>query len=56
MVWGCFWDTGRTPLYFMNRDFESKKHRYSANSYLEVLDTIVDLTFEELDDPGYIFM
>ena len=42
MVWGCFWyEDGkiqRSQLYIMDRDFESKKHGYSANSYLEVLD------------------
>jgi hypothetical protein len=41
MVWGCFWDIGRTGLYLIDRDFESKKYRYSANSYIEVLDAIV---------------
>jgi hypothetical protein len=38
IVWGAFWDTGRTNLYIMDRDFAAKKHGYSANSYLEVLD------------------
>jgi hypothetical protein len=38
MVWGCFWDLTKTNLYIINRDFESLKHKYSANSYLEVLD------------------
>ena len=38
MVWGCFWDHGRSDLYVMDRDFESKKHGYSARSYLQVLD------------------
>jgi hypothetical protein len=52
----CFWDTGRTGLYPMDRDFESKKHGYSANSYLEVLDAMVAPVVEELNDPGYIFM
>jgi hypothetical protein len=56
MVWGCFWDTGRTRIYLMDRDFESKKHGYSANSYLEVLDNTVAPAYEELDDPGYVFM
>ena len=54
IVWGCFWDTRRTSLYLIDRDFESKKHRYSANSYLKVLDAIVALAVEELNDPGYI--
>jgi len=38
MVWGCFWAVGRCDLYIFDRDFESKKHGYSANSYTEVLD------------------
>lgn len=38
MVWAAFWGGGRTPLYIMDRDFESKKHGYSARSYIEVLD------------------
>jgi hypothetical protein len=55
MVWGAFWDLGRSNLYIMDRDFESAKHGYSARSYLEVLDAEVGPIFEELD-PGYIFM
>jgi hypothetical protein len=55
MVWGCFWDTGRTNLYIMDRHFESKKHGYSANSYLEVLDAEVAPAHAGLD-PGYVFM
>jgi len=55
MVWGCFWDNERTNLYIMDRDFESKKHSYSANSYLEVLDAEVAPSFANLD-PGYIFI
>jgi len=38
MVWGSFWDTSRSDLYIIDRDFESVKHRYSAKSYLEVLE------------------
>jgi hypothetical protein len=37
IVWAAFWDLGRGSLYIMDRDFESKKHGYSAESYLEVL-------------------
>jgi hypothetical protein len=55
MVWGCFWDMRRTGLNIMDRDFESKKHGYSANSYLEVLDTEVAPAHASLN-PGYIFM
>jgi hypothetical protein len=56
MVWGCFWDTGRTSLYLMDRDFEAKKHGYSANSYIKVLDAMVAPAIKELNDQGYIFM
>jgi len=42
IVWGCFWvingQVHRLDLYIMDRDFESKKHEYSANFYLEVLE------------------
>jgi hypothetical protein len=55
MVWGAFWDDGRSNLYLMDRDFESAKHGYSAESYLEVLDGEVAGIFENLD-PGYEFM
>ena len=55
MVWGCFWDTGRSNLYIMDRDFESKKHGYSANSYIEVLDAEVEPQHTNLE-PGYEFM
>jgi len=56
MVWGYFWDTGRTGLYLMDRDFKSKKYRYSANSYLEILDAMIIPIIIVLNDPGYIFM
>ena len=38
MVWAAFWAGGRTDLHIMERDFESKKHGYSAKSYIEVLE------------------
>ena len=58
MVWASFWDTGRSSLYIMDRDFESKKHGYSAESYLEVLDAQVSPIFERLSENGdkYDFM
>ena len=40
----------------MDRDFEAKKHGYSANSYLAVLNDQVGPYYEDLEDPGYIFM
>jgi hypothetical protein len=55
MVWGCFWDLGRTSLYIMDRHFESLKHGYSANSYLEVLEAEVWLVYQVVD-LGYVFM
>jgi hypothetical protein len=39
----------------MDWDFESAKHRYSANSYLEVLDAEVEPIFKRLDN-GYLFI
>ena len=55
MVWGCFWDTGRSSLYIMDRDFESAKHGYSAESYLEVLEAELAPIYSALP-PGYVFM
>jgi transposase len=56
MVWGCFWFVNgkihRSDLYIMDRDFESKKHGYSARSYLEVLDDQMPRCWQ----PGLIFM
>jgi hypothetical protein len=55
MVWGAFWDIGRSGYYIMGRDFESKKYRYSANSYLKVLNIEVEPIFATLDE-GYAFI
>ena len=55
MVWGAFWDLGKSNLYIMDRDFESAKHGYSAESYLEVLEGEVAPMFESLDK-GYEFI
>jgi hypothetical protein len=55
VVWSAFWDRGRTSLYIIDRDFESKKHRYSANSYLEILDHSVAPAYATLE-PNYLFM
>jgi hypothetical protein len=40
----------------MDRDFEAKKNNYSANSYLEVLDTEVGLIYKTNNNLGYIFI
>ena len=55
IVQRAFWDLRRSNCYIIDRDFESKKHRYSANSYLEVLNAEVEPIFEDLDE-GYMFM
>jgi hypothetical protein len=55
MVWGAFWDTGRSGYYIMDRDFESTKHGYSANSYLEVCEVEVAPIFGYLDN-RYLFI
>ena len=56
MVWGCFWFIAgkiqRSDLYLFDRDFESKKHGYSARSYLEVLEDQMPRCWQ----PGLIFM
>ena len=52
MVWAAFWGGGSSDLYPLERDFESKKNGYSANSYIDVLDQ--NLT--EFYEPGLIFM
>ncbi|PVH75727.1 hypothetical protein DL98DRAFT_643575 [Cadophora sp. DSE1049] len=55
MVWGSFWDHGRSNLYIIDRDFESAKHGYSAESYLEVFEAEVKLIFRKLNK-GYEFI
>ena len=38
MIWGAFWGSGRSDLYLLERDWKSKKHGYSAASYIKILD------------------
>ena len=52
MVWACFWGSGRSELYVMDRDPESKRNGYSSRSYLEVLEDQIP----KLWSPGLIFM
>jgi hypothetical protein len=61
MVWAMFWGDGKhSELYIIDRDFEAKKHGYSANSYIEVLDAILpghytdDLYFMQDNAPIHI--
>jgi hypothetical protein len=55
MVWGAFWDIGRSSYYIIDRDFESKRHRYSTKSYLKVLNAEIEPIFEELDEGIYSY-
>ena len=52
MVWGCFWGHGRSDLYILDRDFESKKHGYSAWSYIKVLNDQLKRCWQ----PSLVFM
>ena len=56
IVWGCFWKRngviGRSDLYIFDRDFESKKHGYSACLYLEVLEDQIPKCWQ----PGLVFI
>ncbi len=52
MVWACFWGFGRSDLFILDRDFEAKKHRYMAQSYLEALEDQLPHCWV----PGLIFM
>jgi hypothetical protein len=39
MVWVAFWGREeRSKLFVLERDFELKKHRYSTNFYIKVLE------------------
>lgn len=52
MVWAAFWGNAeRTPLYILERDWESK-HGHSARSHIEVLED--NLPYYYMDD--LIFM
>jgi hypothetical protein len=50
MVWAAFWGDGeKCPLYILKRDFESEKHRFTADSYLQVLENwLLDFYYDEL--------
>ena len=61
MVSAAFWGDGeRSDLLILERDFESKKQGYSANSYLALLEDLVlpnyidDLIFMQDNAPIYI--
>ena len=52
MVWGAFWGSERSDSYLLDRDFEFKKHGYSAASYIQILNH--NLT--DIWESGLVFM
>ncbi len=49
MIWEAFWDSERSNLYLLDRDFEFKKHDYSAVFYLQILEyNLTDIWKSEL--------
>jgi len=51
MVWAAIWATRTFDLYPLERDFESKKHGYFANSYIKILEDNIGVIWE----PGTLF-
>ena len=37
MIWEAFWDSERSNLYLLDRDFKFKKHDYSVVFYIQIL-------------------
>jgi transposase len=52
MVWAAIWGDKRSDLIQLERDFDSKKNRYSSKSYLKVIEEILPTIYE----PGLHFM
>ncbi len=52
MIWGAFWGSERSNLYLLDRNFESKKHGYSAAFYIQILNHNLAGIWE----PGLVFM
>lgn len=53
MIWACFsGQVGRSELYILKRDLESKRQGYSTNSYIKLLDEMLPTVYE----PGLKFM
>ncbi len=49
MIWEAFWSSERSNLYLLDRNFESKKHGYSAVFYIQILDhNLADIWESEL--------
>jgi hypothetical protein len=52
MIWGAIYLGGRSDLFLMERDPESKRQGYSANNYLAVLKDQIPRIWQ----PGLIFV
>ena len=56
MVWAAIWRKDekvyKSDLVILERDWESKKHRYTANYYIKVLEDQIPKIWE----PGLVFM
>ena len=52
MIWGAFRGSERSDLYMLERDWKSKKHGYSAASYIKILNDNLSGLYE----PGLVFM
>ncbi len=49
MIWRAFWDSERSNLYLLNRDFKFKKHDYSTVFYIQILNhNLIDIWESEL--------
>ncbi len=47
MIWEAFWDSERLNLYLLDRNFEFKKHDYSAVFYIQNLNyNLTDIVWE----------
>jgi hypothetical protein len=52
MIWGAIYGDGRSDVVIMDRDPDSERSGYTANSYTAVLDDQIPRIWE----PGMIFM
>ena len=52
MIWAAIWGDQKCDTFALNRDFESEKFGYTANSYIELLEECLLAIWE----PGLLFM
>ena len=53
VIWRAFWGSGKSDLYLLGRDWESKEHGYSAASYTKILDDNLGLVLTQ--DNAFIY-